>query len=229
MTKLICILLMLPTLALSATLKELNSKKPPYTLPQLSYSYDALKPNIDAQTMTTHHSLHHKAYVDKTNAALDANSKNENLLDLLRNTTKYSLSIRNNAGGHWNHSFFWTILTPEAKQTKINPTILKAIEKDFGSFDKFKADFETSAASVFGSGWIWLILHDKNVLKITTAPNQDNPLMDISNVKGKPILALDVWEHAYYLAYQNRRAEYVTNFWKIINWDQVYKYYLEKI
>ncbi len=192
-----------------------------FSLPSLPYTYNALEPFIDAQTMEIHHSKHHQAYVTNLNKAV-AGTPNEftPLVDIIKNISKSSVAIRNNGGGHWNHSFFWEILSPKA--TTPSDTLMAMINRDFGSLEKMQADFNAAATSRFGSGWAWLIVQD-NKLKICSTANQDNPLMDVADVKGTPILGLDVWEHAYYLKYQNKRADYIKAFWNIVNWDKVEK------
>jgi superoxide dismutase, Fe-Mn family len=192
-----------------------------FSLPSLPYTYNALEPFIDAQTMEIHHSKHHQAYVTNLNKAV-AGTPNEftPLVDIVKNISKSSIVVRNNGGGHWNHSFFWEILSP--KTTTPSDALMAMINRDFGSLEKMQSDFNAAATSRFGSGWAWLIVQD-NKLKICSTPNQDNPLMDIAEVKGTPILGLDVWEHAYYLKYQNKRAEYIKAFWSIVNWDKVEK------
>ncbi|MBN8542503.1 MAG: superoxide dismutase [Deltaproteobacteria bacterium] len=199
----------------------------PFSLPALPYALNALAPAIDQQTMELHHGKHHRAYFDKLNSVL-TDKKYATLIDILKNTSQLPASVRNNAGGHWNHSFFWTIMTPESKESEISSKLKREIEKSFGSFASFKEKFEAGAKDVFGSGWVWLVKDADGKLKILTTANQDNPLMDISKETGTPILALDVWEHAYYLTYQNRRADYITGFWKVVNWKQVFDYYREK-
>lgn len=192
-----------------------------FSLPNLPYAYNALEPFIDAQTMEIHHSKHHQAYVTNLNKAV-AGTPNEftPLIDIIKNISKSSVAVRNNGGGHWNHSFFWEILSPKA--TTPSDSLMAMINRDFGSLEKMQADFNAAATSRFGSGWAWLIVQD-NKLKISSTPNQDNPLMDIAEVKGTPILGLDVWEHAYYLKYQNKRADYIKAFWNIVNWEKVEK------
>jgi len=219
------LLLMFLSFSTFASLESLNALKPPYTVPDLPYAYDSLEVAIDAQTMRIHHDKHHQAYVDKLNK--ETEGKNLNLLTLFKTVSKQSDAVRNNGGGHWNHSFFWTVLSSN-KDLNIVPIKLKAeIEKKFGSWDKFKEAFEDAGKKRFGSGWVWLVRNAKNELEITSTPNQDNPLMDVAPVKGRPILGADVWEHAYYLKYQNKRDEYLKNFWTIINWKQVQEYNLE--
>ncbi len=195
-----------------------------FTLPPLPYAYDALEPYIDAQTMQIHHDKHHQAYVDNLNKAI-AGTPNENksLDEIIKNAGSISPAVRNNGGGHWNHSFFWEILAPQSAGQP-NGELADAINSEFGSFDAFKEKFNAAGASRFGSGWAWLIVKDGK-LEVTSTPNQDNPLMDVAEVKGTPILGVDVWEHAYYLKYQNRRAEYLNNFWNVISWSKVAETY----
>jgi Fe-Mn family superoxide dismutase len=191
-----------------------------FELPKLPYEYAALEPHIDARTMEIHHTKHHQAYVTNLNNAVNGTEwEGKSLEDLLKNISKLSPAVRNNGGGHWNHSFFWNIMKPNAGGA---PTVELAedINKAFGSFDKFKEEFTKAATTRFGSGWAWLLVHDGKLV-VTSTPNQDNPLMDIADVKGTPILGLDVWEHAYYLHYQNRRPDYITGFYNVINWDAV--------
>ena len=191
-----------------------------FTLPELPYAHNALEPHIDARTMEIHHGKHHQAYVNNLNNAVKGNAaEGVSLLDLIHNISKYTPAIRNNGGGHWNHTFFWGIMGPNAGG---QPTgaLMDAIVASFGSFDAMKEQFNSAATTRFGSGWAWLIVHDHKLV-ITSTPNQDNPLMDIAEVKGAPILGLDVWEHAYYLHYQNRRPDYIGAFWNVVNWDEV--------
>jgi Fe-Mn family superoxide dismutase len=195
-----------------------------FTLPALPYAPAALEPSIDAMTMQIHHDKHHQAYVDNLNKAV-AGTPNENksLDELVSIAGTLSPAIRNNGGGHWNHSFFWQILAPNAGG-KPNGKLAESIDADFGSFDAFKEKFVLAATGRFGSGWAWLVEQDGKLL-ISSTPNQDNPLMDVAEVKGTPILGVDVWEHAYYLKYQNRRAEYLAAFWNVVNWQEVNKRY----
>lgn len=193
-----------------------------FTLPGLPYAYNALEPHLDARTMEIHHTKHHNAYVTNLNAALAGNEwENKSLEEILANISKLSAAVRNNGGGHWNHSFFWQIMSPNAGG---NPTgaIADAINASFGSFDNFKTEFSKAAATRFGSGWAWLCASGGK-LSVCSTPNQDNPLMDIAECKGTPLLGLDVWEHAYYLHYQNRRPDYVSSFYNVINWQEVNK------
>ena len=192
----------------------------PFSLPSLGYDYKALEPYIDAMTMEIHHSRHHKAYVDNLNKAVqNTEMANQSLEDLLKNISKLPAVVRNNGGGHWNHSFFWKVIGP-TNGSKPSQALADQITKDFGSLDNLKTEFNKAAMSRFGSGWAWL-LWKEGKLQISSTPNQDNPLMDLAESKGKPILALDVWEHAYYLKYQNKRADYVNAFWNVLNWDFV--------
>ena len=193
-----------------------------FTLPNLPYANNALEPNIDAKTMEIHHDKHHNAYVTNLNAALAGTEwENKSLEEILANISKLAPAVRNNGGGHWNHSFFWQIIGPNAGGAPTGP-IADAINASFGSFDKFKEEFTKAATTRFGSGWAWLV-KSGDKLVITSSPNQDNPLMDIAEVKGTPVLGLDVWEHAYYLHYQNRRPDYIAAFYNIINWAEVNK------
>jgi len=191
-----------------------------FTLPPLPYAPDALEPYIDAQTMQIHHDKHHQAYVDNLNKAI-AGTENENksLEELIASAGTISPAVRNNGGGHWNHSFFWPML---AAHTGEGPSgaLSEAINATFGSLDALKEKVNAAGATRFGSGWAWLISRDGK-LEVTSTPNQDNPLMDVAEVKGKPILGIDVWEHAYYLKYQNRRPEYLGAVWNVINWKKV--------
>ncbi len=195
-----------------------------FELPKLPYSYDALEPHIDARTMEIHHTKHHNAYVTNLNAAL-AGTEGEKLSleQLCASISKFPMPVRNNGGGHFNHSLFWTILSPTGGGTP-DGDLANAINTAFGSFEKLKEEFNKAATTRFGSGWAWLIVHDGKLV-VTSTPNQDNTLMDISEVKGTPILALDVWEHAYYLHYQNRRPDYISAFWNVINWTEVARRY----
>ena len=194
-----------------------------FTLPALLYAPDALEPIIDKATMEIHHGKHHNAYVTNLNAAL-AGSEGESLSieEICKNISKYPLPVRNNGGGHYNHSFFWKLLKKN-EGGKPSGELASAIDSAFGSYDKFKEEFAKAATTRFGSGWAWLIKKSDGTLAITSTPNQDNPLMDVADVKGTPVLGLDVWEHAYYLNYQNRRPDYITAFFNVINWDEAAK------
>jgi superoxide dismutase, Fe-Mn family len=195
-----------------------------FLLPELAYAYNALEPYIDAQTMELHYSKHHAAYTDKFNAAVkEAGLTGKTAYQILSEVSKYPASIRNMGGGYFNHKLFWKMLAP-AKGQQPSAELMKALIQDFGSFDGFREKFNAASKSVFGSGWTWLIAADDK-LKITTTPNQDSPIMDIATDKGTPLLCLDVWEHAYYLKYQNRRPEYIDAFWNVVNWDFVSQRY----
>ncbi|MCO6474976.1 MAG: superoxide dismutase [Phaeodactylibacter sp.] len=198
-----------------------------FKLPDLPYAYDALEPHIDARTMEIHHTKHHAGYTSKLNDAIAGTELEKmKIEDILAKVSKYSTAVRNNGGGYWNHKLFWEIMSPDGGgQPSERMNIHKAITRDFGSFDKFKEEFSNAAGTRFGSGWAWLCVDKKDKLFITSTPNQDNPLMDLAEKKGTPILGLDVWEHAYYLNYQNRRPDYISAFWNVINWDQVTKNY----
>lgn len=190
-----------------------------HILPKLSYSYDALDPYIDTQTMEIHHSKHHQAYVDKLNDALkDTTWAEKPIEEILQNIDKLpqdkQIAVRNNGGGHYNHSLFWQYMTPGGGE--ISSKILDLVNNSFGSIEKFKEQFSASAVGRFGSGWVWLIQKDDN-LEIISTPNQDSPIME----GVRPLLGLDVWEHAYYLKYQNRRPEYIENWWNVVDWDFV--------
>lgn len=191
-----------------------------FTLAPLPYAHDALEPHIDKQTMEIHHGKHHQAYVDNLNKALDGTeNENKSLEELLSKISSLPPAVRNNGGGHWNHTFFWESLAPHAGGEP-SGALADAINSAFGSFDAFKEKFNAAGTTRFGSGWAWLIVKDGK-LEVSSTPNQDNPLMDVAEVKGTPILGVDVWEHAYYLKYQNRRPEYLTNIWNVISWAKV--------
>ncbi|MCU0421479.1 MAG: superoxide dismutase [Bacteroidia bacterium] len=195
-----------------------------FELPKLSYEYVALEPHIDAKTMEIHHSKHHQAYITNLNNAIAGTDAEQlTIEDICKNISKYSPAVRNNGGGHYNHSLFWQILG--APGTKPSAKLASAIDAELGGMDKLKEDFNKAAITRFGSGWAWLCV-ENGKLKICSTPNQDNPLMDVvTDCKGTPILGLDVWEHAYYLNYQNRRPDYCTAFWNVINWDEVSRRY----
>ncbi len=191
-----------------------------FELPALPYASDALEPNIDKQTMEIHHGKHHAAYVTNLNKALEGKEDSSSIEDICKNISKYPAAVRNNGGGHYNHSLFWTVMGPNAGG-KPSGELATAIDAAFGSFDEFKTAFSQAGATRFGSGWAWLIVGADGKLAVTSTPNQDNPLMDVAEVKGTPILGMDVWEHAYYLKYQNRRPDYISAFFNAINWDAV--------
>ncbi len=191
-----------------------------FELVSLPYAYDALEPYIDAKTMEIHHTKHHQAYVNKLNAAIEGTDmENMSMDELMANVSKLPAGVRNNGGGVINHNLFWTVMGPE-KGGEPTGALADEINKTFDSFETFKDKFAAAAAGRFGSGWAWLVVNDGNLV-VTSTPNQDSPVMDVAEVKGTPILALDVWEHAYYLKYQNRRPEYIDAFFNVINWDAV--------
>lgn len=191
-----------------------------FQLPTLKYDYKALEPYIDALTMEIHHTKHHGAYTNNLNAAIDNTSiASLPIEEILKDISKHSPAVRNNGGGYYNHNLFWELMSPNGGGEP-SGELLKQIQKTFGSFGEFKEKFSATAATRFGSGWAWLVI-DNGELKVFSTPNQDNPLMDVSEVKGFPLLGLDVWEHAYYLKYQNRRPEYIQNFWNVIDWKTV--------
>ncbi|MDR2039038.1 MAG: superoxide dismutase [Bacteroidales bacterium] len=198
-----------------------EGKAPSFTQPALPYAYNALEPYVDAMTMEIHYSRHHAAYTKNFNDALQAltTSVPSNIEDIFKNISKYPMAVRNNGGGYYNHILFWESMAPNAGG---EPTgkLADAIKRDFGSFDAFKEQFAKAASTRFGSGWAWLI-SNKGKLSITSTPNQDNPLMDIAEEKGTPIFCIDVWEHAYYLKYQNKRPDYIQAFWNVANWKGV--------
>ncbi len=202
----------------------------PYSLPKLEYAYNALEPHIDAKTMEIHYTKHHQAYIDNLNKAVErypalySVQLEELLAGLIDLPQDIQLAVRNHGGGHWNHTFFWTVLTRDSKKKPVGK-IEQAIVKTFGSFDAFKEQFSAHAKTVFGSGWAWLCVDQKGTLSVSATPNQDCPIMkDLT-----PLLGLDVWEHAYYLKYQNKRPDYIESWWNVVNWDMVEKYYQETL
>ena len=197
-----------------------------FTLPPLPYAYDALEPAIDKETMTFHHDKHHQTYVDNLNKAVDAdeNLKGKSLEEIFTSISTAPKAVRNNGGGHWNHSLFWELLAPADQTGEPSAELKAAIDSDLGGMDKFKEDFNAAGAAQFGSGWAWLIVQNGK-LKITSTPNQDNPLMDVVEERGEVVLGADVWEHAYYLKYQNRRVDYLKSFWSVVNWNKVNELY----
>ena len=210
---------------------DIVDKKPAFTLAPLPFEYNGLEPVISAQTMQIHHGKHHQAYVDKLNAEVEKNQdlQGKTLEEILAHVSTYNSETRNNAGGHWNHSFFWQVMAPLDKTGTIAPDLRQAIEKKFGSVEKFMADFETAGIRRFGSGWVWLVVTSDNHLEIVSTPNQDNPLMDDAEVKGIPVLGNDIWEHAYYLDYQNKRGDYLHKWWDIVNWTRVSENYARAV
>lgn len=192
-----------------------------FELPALPYATDALEPHIDKATMEVHHGKHHQAYVDNLNKALSGgDAESSSIEDIMKNVSKHPAAVRNNGGGHFNHTMFWSIMTPNGGG---QPTgeLANAINDSFGSFDEFKKKFAEAGTTRFGSGWAWLTADGSGKVQVSSTPNQDNPLMDVAEVKGTPILGMDVWEHAYYLKYQNKRPDYIAAFWNVINWEAV--------
>lgn len=208
-----------------ASLKSLNSLESPFELASLPYAANSLEPFIDKETMVLHHDFHHKAYVKTLNDNLKESGVS--MLEIFNSASQRTEIVRNNAGGHWNHTFFWEILSRDESKNTIPKNLKKEIEKTFGSMKKFKAEFEAKGKELFGSGWVWLIRNGEGTLEITSTANQDNPLMNDVIVRGFPILAADVWEHAYYLKYKNERAKYLEIFWNVVNWKRVNELYEE--
>ncbi|MFO0415479.1 MAG: superoxide dismutase [Bacteroidota bacterium] len=193
----------------------------PFNLAPLPYAHDALEPHIDTQTMQIHHGKHHQAYVDNLNKAIAGTEhESKTIEELVAQAGKISVAVRNNGGGHWNHTFFWESLAPNTGGAP-SGELAEAIDKTFGSFDAFKEKFANAGMTRFGSGWAWLCINPQKELCICSTPNQDNPLMDVAECPGTPLLGVDVWEHAYYLKYQNRRADYLSAFWNVISWDKI--------
>ncbi len=219
-TFLIAAAILTPLPAFAQTSSAPDSAPAAFTLPALPYAASALEPAIDAQTMTVHHDKHHQAYVDALNKAVasDPALKGQSLEALVAKAGTLPAVVRNNAGGHWNHSFFWKMMAPPASSGVPSPALAKAIDAQFGSLGAFKAAFREAGTKRFGSGWVWLIVKPDGSLAITSTPNQDNPLMDVAETKGAPVLGNDVWEHAYYLKYQSRRADYLDGWWQVVNW-----------
>jgi Fe-Mn family superoxide dismutase len=196
-----------------------------FVLPALPYATDALEPHIDKATMEIHHGKHHQAYVTNLNKALEGKPEaNSSIEEIVKNISKFPPAVRNNGGGHFNHTMFWTILSPNGGGEP-SGELATAINSAFGSFAEFKTKFAEAGATRFGSGWAWLTVGADKKLQVSSTPNQDNPLMDIAEVKGTPILGMDVWEHAYYLKYQNRRPDYIAAFWNVVNWNHVTELY----
>ncbi len=190
-----------------------------FTLPSLNYDYTALEPHFDAQTMEIHHSKHHQAYVNNLNNAISGTEfENDSIETIVKNISKHTPAVRNNGGGHWNHSFFWSILSPNGGGNPVG-TLASKIDEQFGSFEAMKEAFAQAATTRFGSGWAWLCKKADGSLCICSTPNQDNPLMDIAECPGTPIIGLDVWEHAYYLKFQNRRPDFIATFWNVVDWN----------
>lgn len=196
-----------------------------FQLPDLPYAKDALEPHIDKQTMEIHHDKHHAGYTTKLNNAIEGTDNDgKSIEEILKNISQHSTAVRNNGGGFYNHDLFWKVMGPNGGGEPTS-AVGEAIKSTFGSYESFKDEFSKAATGQFGSGWAWLIVDGSGKLKVTSTPNQDNPLMDIAEVKGTPILGIDVWEHAYYLKYQNKRPDYVEAFFNVINWDEVNKRY----
>ncbi len=192
-----------------------------FTLPDLKYDFNALEPHIDARTMEIHHNKHHGGYTSKLNDAIAGTQlEGKSIEEILSGVSSLSAAVRNNGGGYYNHSLFWEIMGPDGGGQP-SGALSTAIDSAFGSFDAFKSEFSNAAATRFGSGWAWLVKQGNGSLVVCSTPNQDNPLMDLADVKGTPVLGLDVWEHAYYLHYQNRRPDYIGAFWNVVNWDEV--------
>lgn len=198
-----------------------------FELPALAYATDALEPHIDKMTMEIHHGKHHQAYVDNLNKALaGTDGESKSIEDIIKNISKYPMAVRNNGGGHFNHTLYWSTMSPNGGGAP-SGELAKAIDAAFGSFDEFKKKFAEAGMTRFGSGWSWLSVAADGKLQVSSTPNQDNPMMDIAEVKGTPILGMDVWEHAYYLKYQNKRADYVGAFMNVVNWDAVSKLFAQ--
>lgn len=196
-----------------------------FVLPALPYATDALEPHIDKMTMEIHHGKHHQAYVTNLNKALEGKPEaNSPIEDIIKNVSKFPPAVRNNGGGHFNHTMFWTLLSPNGGGEPTSE-VASAINSAFGSFTDFKTKFSEAGTTRFGSGWAWLSVGADKKLVISSTPNQDSPLMDIAEVKGTPVLGMDVWEHAYYLKYQNRRPDYIAAFWNVVNWNHVNELY----
>ncbi|MGV3684067.1 MAG: superoxide dismutase [Daejeonella sp.] len=192
-----------------------------FELPALSYAADALEPHIDKATMEIHHGKHHQAYVDNLNKALaGTDGESQSIEDIQKNVSKYPAAVRNNGGGHFNHTLYWSVMSPNGGGAP-SGDLAKAIDEAFGSFEEFKKKFAEAGTTRFGSGWAWLSVGGDGKVQVSSTPNQDNPLMDVAEVKGTPILGMDVWEHAYYLKYQNKRPDYIAAFWNVVDWNAV--------
>ncbi len=220
----------LPTVLLANNGSDYNRDEeapfPGHSFPDLPYSYNALEPAIDSMTMEIHYDRHHRGYFKKFMTAIKGSElENTPLTKIFSLMSSHNSSVRNTGGGFYNHTLFWNNLSPE--KTKASPELLSAIDSSFGSFESFKEQFSKAAATRFGSGWAWLVLQRDGSLKVSSTPNQDNPLMDLADIQGVPLLALDVWEHAYYLKYQNKRTSYIEAFWSVINWKEVSKRFKE--
>lgn len=216
-----CLTLVLP--AAAVVVAPSATAEPVFTLPPLPYAPSALEPVIDTETMTIHHDRHHQAYVDALNVAVSADPAlgGMSLEQLVASAGTLPTAVRNNAGGHWNHSFFWTTMTAPAQAGQPSPELQAALQNRFGSMQEFQSQFNAAGTQRFGSGWAWLIVGQDGQLAITSTPNQDNPLMDVADVKGTPLMGNDVWEHAYYLKHQNRRGDYLSAWWQVVDWNVV--------
>lgn len=198
-----------------------------FELPALPYASNALEPSIDKETMEIHHGKHHQAYVDNLNKALEGkDGADKSIEEICKNISKYDMAVRNNGGGHYNHSLFWTVLSPDGGKDP-SGEFAEAVNEAFGSFDELKKQLQDAGAKRFGSGWAWIIVNSSGKLQVTSTPNQDNPLMDVAEVQGTPIFGIDVWEHAYYLKYQNKRPAYLDAIFNVVDWDAVAKRYQE--
>ncbi len=222
--KLQIFLLALPLVIFSACESVAQDATAPFEQQKLPYAYDALEPHIDSETMDIHYSKHHAGYVSKLNAALKESGKeDQSLKEILGNVSQMTDAVRNNAGGHYNHDLFWSVLSPEGGEA--SDELKKAINDSFGSMDKMKSQMNDAASSRFGSGWAWLYVTPAGQLAITSTPNQDNPMMDVVQERGTPVFGIDVWEHAYYLKYQNKRGDYLSAIWEVANWEEISRRY----
>lgn len=218
----LCLYVTFSPLLSYASLRSLSKLESPFELGSLPYPANSLEPFIDGETMIIHHDLHHKNYVKTLNDNLK--EKGVTLIDIFNSASQKSDKVRDNAGGHWNHTFFWDIMSGEESNTTMPRSLRKEIEAAFGSVKKFKTEFEAKGKEQFGSGWVWLIRNLGGDLEITSTPNQDNPLMNDAMVRGFPLLGADIWEHAYYLKYRNERNKYLSNFWNVVNWKRVHEF-----
>lgn len=218
-----CKLIVKPLVVAAAIFLSAGVLAAPFELAPLPYASDALEPVIDQRTMEIHHGLHHQAYVNNLNAQVKnfPQLAEMSLEEIMSRVSEFNTAVRDNGGGHYNHALFWILMAPVGQGGEPSEALMSAIKRDFGTFEQMKQEFSQAGATRFGSGWAWLIVNEDNQLQITSTPNQDNPLMDIVEVQGQPILALDVWEHAYYLQYQNRRGDYLSAWWDVVNWNEV--------
>lgn len=220
------LILALPLLVFSACQSVAQENTAPFEQKELPYAYNALEPHIDAETMEVHYSKHHAGYVKKLNDALkETEAEDKTLKEILGNVSKMNDKVRNNAGGHYNHDLFWSVLSPDGGEP--SEALTRAINDAFGSMDKMKSQMNEAASSRFGSGWAWLYVTSAGQLAVTSTPNQDNPLMDVADERGTPVFGIDVWEHAYYLKYQNKRGDYLSAIWNVVNWEEVSRRYAE--